>query len=116
MEARKRRAEYILKEEELKAACLAEGKDWEIEKLRQVIGPTWILNSINMSCMSYSVSTVSNPYSTAFCQRTGAVGTNLDQGKSSYVAQFEDTGIVAAWYMCECIWQEIPDLVLKSGR
>lgn len=34
MEARKRRAEYILKEEELKAACLAEGKDWEIEKLR----------------------------------------------------------------------------------
>jgi hypothetical protein len=34
MEARKRRAEYILKEEEQKAACLAEGKDWEIEKLR----------------------------------------------------------------------------------
>lgn len=36
MEARKRRAEYILKEEELKAACLAEGKDWEIEKLRHI--------------------------------------------------------------------------------
>jgi hypothetical protein len=34
MEARKRRAEYILQEEEQKAACLAEGKDWEIEKLR----------------------------------------------------------------------------------
>jgi hypothetical protein len=36
MEARKRRAEYILQEEEQKAACLAEGKDWEIEKLRWV--------------------------------------------------------------------------------
>jgi len=36
MEARKRRAEYILKEEEEKAACIAAGKDWEIEKLRNV--------------------------------------------------------------------------------
>jgi len=36
MEARKRRAEYILKEEQLKAECLASGKDWEIEKLRHV--------------------------------------------------------------------------------
>jgi len=35
-EARKRRAEYIVKEEELKAACLAAGKDWEIEKLRNL--------------------------------------------------------------------------------
>jgi len=35
-EARKRRAEYILKEEEEKAACLAAGKDWEIEKLRNL--------------------------------------------------------------------------------
>merc|ERR1712079_845128 len=32
MEARRRRAEYILKEEELKAKCLEEGKDFEIEK------------------------------------------------------------------------------------
>jgi len=36
MDARKRRAEYILKEEEEKAACIAAGKDWEIEKLRNV--------------------------------------------------------------------------------
>eukprot|EP00088_Acartia_fossae_P010918 TRINITY_DN15479_c0_g1_i12.p1 TRINITY_DN15479_c0_g1~~TRINITY_DN15479_c0_g1_i12.p1 ORF type:complete len:248 (-),score=96.06 TRINITY_DN15479_c0_g1_i12:34-777(-) len=35
-EARKRRAEYIIKEEEEKAACLAAGKDWEIEKLRNM--------------------------------------------------------------------------------
>jgi len=34
MEARKRRAEYILKEEQLKAECIAAGKDWNIEKLR----------------------------------------------------------------------------------
>merc|ERR1711963_581079 len=36
MEARRRRAEYVLQEEELKAECDAEGKDWEIEKLRNV--------------------------------------------------------------------------------
>lgn len=35
-EARKRKAAYILKEEELKAECLEAGKDWEIEKLRHV--------------------------------------------------------------------------------
>jgi len=35
-EARKRRAEYIVKEEEEKAACLAAGKNWEIEKLRHI--------------------------------------------------------------------------------
>jgi len=35
-EARKRKAEYVVKEEEQKAACLAAGKDWEIEKLRHV--------------------------------------------------------------------------------
>ena len=34
MEARKRRAEYILKEEEMKAECIAAGRDWNIEKLR----------------------------------------------------------------------------------
>jgi len=34
MDARKRRAEYILKEEGLKAECEANGKNWEIEKLR----------------------------------------------------------------------------------
>ena len=34
MEARKRRAEYILKEEEMKAECVAAGRDWNIEKLR----------------------------------------------------------------------------------
>ena len=44
MDARKRRAEYILKEEELKAACLAEGKDWEIEKLR------WDNTPVALSC------------------------------------------------------------------
>lgn len=36
MEARKRRAEYILKEEEERKACEAAGKNWEIEKLRNV--------------------------------------------------------------------------------
>ena len=36
MEARRKRAEYILKEEELKAKCLEEGKDFEIEKLRNL--------------------------------------------------------------------------------
>ena len=36
MEARRRRAEYILAEETQKAECEAEGKDWEIEKLRNV--------------------------------------------------------------------------------
>jgi len=35
-EARKRKAEYIIKEEEERAACLAAGKDWEIEKLKHV--------------------------------------------------------------------------------
>jgi len=35
-EARKRKAEYIVKEEELKAAAIAAGKDWEIEKLKHV--------------------------------------------------------------------------------
>merc|ERR1711915_254521 len=35
MEARKRRAEYILKEEALKAECEASGKNWEIEKRRK---------------------------------------------------------------------------------
>merc|ERR1712214_125916 len=34
MEARKRRAEYILKEEEMKAECIAAGRDWAIEKKR----------------------------------------------------------------------------------
>jgi len=34
MEARKRRAEFLLEEERLKSECLASGKDWEIEKLR----------------------------------------------------------------------------------
>jgi len=36
IEARKRRAEFILEEESLKAACLASGKDWEIERLRHL--------------------------------------------------------------------------------
>merc|ERR1712192_286446 len=36
MEARKRRAEYILKEEEMKAECIAAGRDWNIEKLRHL--------------------------------------------------------------------------------
>eukprot|EP00092_Neocalanus_flemingeri_P009656 GFUD01010397.1.p1 GENE.GFUD01010397.1~~GFUD01010397.1.p1 ORF type:complete len:250 (-),score=96.85 GFUD01010397.1:66-815(-) len=36
MDARKRRAEYILKDEALKAECEANGKNWEIEKLRNV--------------------------------------------------------------------------------
>merc|ERR1712098_224057 len=36
MEARKRRADYILKEEELKAECIAAGRDWHIEKLRHL--------------------------------------------------------------------------------
>ena len=36
MEARRRRAEYILKEEAQKAECEASGKDWEIEKLRNL--------------------------------------------------------------------------------
>jgi pre-mRNA-splicing factor SYF2 len=36
MEARKRRAEYILQEEEAKAKCQAEGRDWNIEKLRHL--------------------------------------------------------------------------------
>jgi len=36
MDARKRRAEYILKEEALKAECEANGKNWEIEKLRNM--------------------------------------------------------------------------------
>jgi len=35
-DARKRRAEYILKEEALKAECEANGKNWEIEKLRNM--------------------------------------------------------------------------------
>ena len=35
MEARKRRAEYILQEEEFKQKCEAEGKDFEREKLRR---------------------------------------------------------------------------------
>lgn len=35
MEARKRRAEYILQEEEFKQKCEAEGKDYEREKLRR---------------------------------------------------------------------------------
>ena len=37
MEARKRRAEYILKEEEMKAECIAAGRDWNIEKLRSLL-------------------------------------------------------------------------------
>jgi len=36
MEARRRRAEYILTEEQQKAECEAAGKDWEIEKLRNI--------------------------------------------------------------------------------
>ena len=36
MEARRRRAEYVLQEEALKAECDAKGKDWEIEKLRNL--------------------------------------------------------------------------------
>ena len=36
MEARRRRAEYILTEEQQKAECEAAGKNWEIEKLRNV--------------------------------------------------------------------------------
>ncbi len=36
MEARKRRAEYLLKEEEERARCEKEGKDFEREKLRRV--------------------------------------------------------------------------------
>jgi len=36
MDARKRRAEYILQEEQLKAECEATGKNWEIEKLRNL--------------------------------------------------------------------------------
>lgn len=35
MEARKRRAEYILQDEEFKQKCEAEGKDYEREKLRR---------------------------------------------------------------------------------
>lgn len=40
MEARRKRAEYILAEETQKAECEAAGKDWEIEKLRN-IGATY---------------------------------------------------------------------------
>merc|ERR1711953_1150704 len=36
MDARRRRAEYILNEEQQKAECEAAGKNWEIEKLRNV--------------------------------------------------------------------------------
>ena len=36
MEARKKKAEYILEEEKLKQKCLAEGKDFEREKLRHL--------------------------------------------------------------------------------
>jgi len=36
MEARKRRAEYLLEEEKLRQKCLAEGKDFEREKLRHL--------------------------------------------------------------------------------
>ena len=36
MEARKRKAQYLLEEEQLKQKCLAEGKDFEREKLRQL--------------------------------------------------------------------------------
>merc|ERR1719462_875731 len=36
MEARRRRAEYVLQEEMDKAACEAAGKNWEIEKLRNL--------------------------------------------------------------------------------
>jgi len=35
MEARKRRAEYLLQEEEFKSKCEAEGKDFEREKMRR---------------------------------------------------------------------------------
>ena len=35
MEARKRRAEWLLKEEEFKTQCEADGKDYEREKLRR---------------------------------------------------------------------------------
>ena len=35
MEARKRRAEYLLQEEEFKRKCEAEGKDFEREKMRR---------------------------------------------------------------------------------
>ena len=35
MEARKRRAEYLLQEEELKQKCEEEGKDYEREKMRR---------------------------------------------------------------------------------
>ena len=35
MEARKRRAEYLLQEEEFKQKCEAEGKDYEREKMRR---------------------------------------------------------------------------------
>ena len=35
MEARKRRAEYLLQEEEFKQKCEAEGKDFEREKMRR---------------------------------------------------------------------------------
>jgi len=36
MEARKRRAQYLLEEEQLRQKCLEEGKDFEREKLRQL--------------------------------------------------------------------------------
>ena len=35
MEARKRRAEYVLQEEEFKRKCEEEGKDYEREKMRR---------------------------------------------------------------------------------
>merc|ERR1719229_1181498 len=36
MEARKKRAEYELKEEERRAACAAEGKDYDRERVRHI--------------------------------------------------------------------------------
>ncbi len=36
MEARKRKAQYLLEEEQLRQKCLAEGKDFEREKLRKL--------------------------------------------------------------------------------
>ena len=49
MEARKRRAEYVLKEEELKKECTAAGRDWDLEKLRH-LGANEVTSYTSCSC------------------------------------------------------------------
>jgi len=91
-EARKRRAEYVLKEEEEKAACLAAGKDWEIEKLRKISAEDAEIFERRKASKTNPDSGFSSFEQSTFRKYQGLVKSNIKPDMKHYDEQREKMG------------------------